>query len=178
VKHYLLSVDPGKRKAGAALWCVEGTTAELLAATTVRVSPRDGAAGALEMALAIWRWALGEVRDCSDIHLAIEEMQADGRTSGAVISDILHLNMVVGAVAAQVGLPERVSAYTPFAWKRNLPKDVARKRVESRLLEVERGRLPKRMSHDAWDAVCIGAAHFKLSNFPRWKRQTGRQETT
>jgi Holliday junction resolvasome RuvABC endonuclease subunit len=162
----VLSIDPGLRKCGCATWTAGG---ELIAAWTARCSGRTRGPEA-------WRAIARAVVAPPPRVVAIETMQVDGRTRGKE-KGILELSGVVGVLTARFWDSE-VAAYTPRQWKGNVPKEVMRARLRSRLTPAEMSRIDSRATHDAWDAIGIGAYYFRQQGESRWQRTIGRGEVT
>tara|TARA_R110000824_G_scaffold158565_2_gene332555 strand:+ start:1410 stop:1895 length:486 start_codon:yes stop_codon:yes gene_type:complete len=159
----VLGVDPGLRKLGVAIY----EDGELVHADTVRTAMHVGTGPAcwLSAAKAVRLFCRGFQVDV----LAIEVMQVDSRTKGAIIGDILELSGVVGAVAATVAAPV-LASYTPAEWKGQRPKDVEHRYLKRVLSPVELNAVGI-LGHDAWDAIGIGAHYLRSTcHIPRWIR--------
>jgi hypothetical protein len=152
-----LSIDPGVWKSGCALWSEGG---ELLRAWTARHrrGPMSEPEAWRRMALAV------EVEEPLSA-LAVEVMQADGRTRGKERA-LFSVSGVVGSLATRFS-PAPVSAYTPREWKGSVPKDVMQRRLAAKLTAAELSRVCARATHDAWDAIGIGARH--MGGVSRWR---------
>lgn len=95
-----------------------------------------------------------------------ETMQIDARSRGKE-HNLLQLSGVVGAVAMRFS-NARIVGYTPQQWKSSVPKRVAHGRLKSRLTPTELASIEKRSTHDAWDAIGIGAYYFRTLGESRW----------
>lgn len=113
-----------------------------------------------------WRWLADQVYSISLEHSARElavEMpfyypQAQNRKGDA--NDLIVLGAVVGAVLGITKLP--AALYYPADWKRQLPKEIVRVRVEARLSKEELALIDQTTTRlDHWEAVGIGLHHMK-----------------
>jgi hypothetical protein len=157
----VLSVDPGLWKSGCALWDNRGMLLRAWTARHKKVKGQEGPVVWRKMALAI---------DADPTVLVMERMQVDGRTRGRE-KGLLELSGVVGALSLRFGEVEVVS-YTPNQWKGNLPKTTMQARLQSKLLPEELAVVCPRATHDAWDAIGIGAYYFRTEGVNRWQRKT------
>lgn len=166
----ILSIDPGTRGIGAALWC----KAELLLAAYVP-SPSDVGSGPRECAdaaRAVWAWAGRSGFGAPGDVLAVEWPQiysrAGGKSKGDP-NDLLPLAGVDSALAALFPSVE-VHHFVPHAWKAGVPKPksaaeeyIITRRVIARLSEVEQARVEwpgnKKHGWDVADALGIGLYH-------------------
>jgi hypothetical protein len=146
-----LSVDPGLWKTGCATWTESG---ELISAWTARhkretIPPVEA-----------WRRMAQAVEVPEEpTVLVIEIMQVDGRTRGKE-KGLFSLSGVIGALAMRFrDIP--IISYTPREWKGSVPKALMKMRLEDGLTEAERARVCSKATHDAWDAVGIGAKHIR-----------------
>lgn len=161
---WLLTIDPGKRGCGCAMWYrgvlrAAGYVAPKERATTL--------AGAVEsMARAVEAWALeltrGEIRQG---RLVIELPQTyGGRADKGDANTLIALGCVVGAVMGALGCPSHL--VVPHGWKKTLPKEnsegvnLVEERSRAALLPSERAlvQLPraKGLTHNVWDGIGIG----------------------
>ncbi len=154
----VLSVDPGLWKTGCALWSSEG---QLLRAWTQRQGKCS------EVGPTLWRRMALSIKEEPCV-LVIEVMQVDGRTRGKE-KDLFSLSGVIGAISVRFSSAKIVS-YTPTQWKGSLPKDIMRERVKKRLTSAELTAIAPKATHDAWDAIGIGAKYWNELGHMRWKR--------
>ena len=160
----VLSVDPGLWKSGCAVWAEDGT---LLSAWTEKHAVGDGGP-------VTWRaMAQAIQRKTPSVKVVVcQVMQMDSRSKGKEKA-LLQLSGVVGAVAVAYSEAE-VLAFAPREWKGSVPKHVCHKRLQERLTDSEMGRLSdKCLTHDAWDAIGIGAYYFRTLGIPRWQLKRG-----
>lgn len=165
---YLLSIDPGLRKCGAALW--HGP--ELIVAELV-LGEREGddVANTVEgMRDAIVHWFDFECSYLKCTHIICEYPRTyGGRASRGDANDLVGVALVVGAILGRLACPSRL--VLPEDWKGNAPKPdtkaeyerdgyVPEERARAALSpeELARVRLPRdwRKKLDVWDAVGIG----------------------
>lgn len=164
----ILSIDPGLRAMGVALFTMEGT---FYSAGLVRNPEMKhthlGAHRSMAMAFQEWldtprhrgKWISGVAYEWPQIY--------PGRKTPP--KDLLHLTGVLGAVA--MAMPNAVSDWTPYApreWKGQVPKAVDHARTVSVLSRLERDLLndslkgiPRSLSHNTLDAVGIGLHHLE-----------------
>jgi len=162
----LLSVDPGLRGCGCALW----RDGQLVRTAYVRGSDDQEAsfADVVEaMAEAAHTWQ-AEVRAFFVTHegpmrLVIERQRVyGGRAARGDASDLIDVAVVVGAIVGRLGVPSRI--VLPQEWG-CAEKSVNMERVKrdlslAELARVElpgsRGRVNKKLSENVYDAVAIG----------------------
>tara|TARA_Y100000310_G_scaffold343744_1_gene452814 strand:+ start:4197 stop:4541 length:345 start_codon:yes stop_codon:yes gene_type:complete len=101
--------------------------------------------------------------------VVLEVMQVDKRSRGKE-KDLFALSGVVGAIAMRFPQAEIV-AYTPVQWKGSVPKHVMQDRLSKRLTPTELEAIASRATHDAWDAIGIGAKYWSERGHTRWKLQ-------
>ncbi len=152
----LVSIDPGVKVAGIALW----ENSDLMAAWLVKSDQyRMGCA------------VIGEISSRVPVELisalAIEKPQIyhQSKLKGDP-ADLIELAIRVGAIISHVDpCGDRTTTYLPQAWKGSSPKDVMVERIKRRLMsdECARVELPraKGVAHNVWDAVGIGLHHLK-----------------
>jgi hypothetical protein len=165
----LLSVDPGVRGCGVALWTGQLKGHELIAAAYVR-NPKwrgQGSAEANAMAKAVFEWVTATPGwgRYGPLHLAIEcpRVYQAAHQLGDQNTSIIPLTLVVGAVAGWAGslYVEEITQYFPRDWKGTVdPDEVMIPRIKERLNETERTRvqLPTAddLAHNVWDGVGVG----------------------
>lgn len=153
----LISVDPGVRACGCAVWH-EG---QLQRAALVRNPFTRGqdAAAALAMGDAVLEW-WGMGRRALGHELAIECPRVYEATfqKGDQNTSIIPLSLVVGAVTGALGL--KTHQFFPRDWKGTCDADrVLIPLVQSRISPAERARvqLPSEsLAHNVWDGVGVG----------------------
>jgi RNase H-fold protein (predicted Holliday junction resolvase) len=155
----LLSVDPGLRTCGVALWN-EGI---LHSAKLVRGHKSEFDAPAwLTMADAVSAFTGDESVDTLVIELPQVYQRGGGKTKGDP-NDLIQLAAAVGAITTRMNCTTNI-VYRPAQWKHQLPKEVIEDRTKQILSDVELRRvdLPAiTLRHNVWDAVAIGLYHLK-----------------
>lgn len=158
--HSLVSVDPGKKDAGVALF-LDG---KLVSAAYLAPVPGNP----FEVARMVEAWLFSESQKRAGITtstgkvsvLVIEGQQVYPGRSKADPNDLLPLAETVGGVKA------RISAFTvlhplPRDWTGSVPKEVRHRRLLGRVddatLELIRNiKAPKGELHDVLDAIALG----------------------
>lgn len=147
-----ISIDPGLRGCGVALWEGGVLVRAFYAANPDKKS--RGAVAWVSMAREVKR-LLGLTRAKQ---LVIEQMQA--YTGGKIDrNDILEVNGVVGAIAGALELANYYSCY-PKTWNGGRKKEVtAANTKQAKESQVPRGRIElpsKSLEHNVYDAIGIG----------------------
>ncbi len=155
----VLSIDPGLRKCGCALWSPDGT---LLRAWTARA--RGSGRGP-----AVWVRMVNAIKIAPDISVLVCEQMQVYRDKTANADDLLELTGVLGALAWRFK-GAKIKGYRPAEWKGQVPKHISRKRLQSRLTDKEKCNVASNATHDAWDAIGIGAYYFRKQGIDRWRR--------
>lgn len=159
----LLSVDPGIRGCGAALF----RAGELVACAYVK-NPMKSGSGPAECASMVCAVCICGMLDLVIINVLVVEwpqvyQRGGGRTRGDA-NDLLGLAGVGGGLAARFWEADtKVRSVSPSEWKGQVPKDAIALRVESRLSEAERvaydagvTAVAPSLRHNVSDAVGIG----------------------
>lgn len=159
----LLSVDPGVRGCGAAIFFRN----LLMAAAYVKNPVKPGPIECVKsVAFTVKGWVTARAvanlnRDEEVSRLVLEFPQTyGGRAARGDANDLFPLAAIDGALAALFPRAE-VTSYFPREWKSNIDPDVLIKRIESRLTPEEHARveLPaKSLQHNVFDAIGIGLA--------------------
>ena len=156
----ILSIDPGKKHAGCALF----EDGELINAYLVKADKDLAQAQGwpLTTAMAIGQSILDRFPP-GMLEVCVYEQPKVYRTMGSrdKANDLLELAVMSGSF---IGLYsekiERICTYLPKEWKGTVPKNVMIKRIIGRLSDEEKSRveLPKNKARqtDVWDAVGIG----------------------
>jgi len=136
-----LSIDPGTKEMGWALW----------EDNELQICGLARGTNWVESVLALPRFTIEK--------LTIEDQQIY-RHSPVNAHSLLAVARVVGAVVAHYGFPKFVLV-PPAQWKGQLPKDVCGRRTLSKLTEqelhqVEVAPCPASLRHNLMDAVGIG----------------------
>lgn len=154
----LLSIDPGVRNAGVALWSAgpAGSFYLLESATLIEASGDRW----LSLAHDIADWASNYALD--QVIVEKPQVYVQAKLKGDP-NDLVTLALAVGAIAmalvnTQTGFDLR--CVYPREWKGQTPKVISVERSKMALTSTEhmRVRLPKQKSlhHNVWDAVGIG----------------------
>lgn len=141
----LLSIDPGKRCLGWALW---GSSLE--ACGIVRTKVDDLGLGAQEL--------VGRLPTGAEL-VVVELPRIYPYERRINVNDLIDLAAVAGACAA-VG---PVQFVWPATWKGQVPKDISHQRIQKALTATERdvverdlAQVPKSLRHNVLDAIGIG----------------------
>lgn len=177
----VLSIDPGIRGCGAALW--HGR--KLVAATYVKnpIGKGSGPLEALEAAHAVAGWVSEKSEGYrtfppTPLEVVVEWPQTyGGRASRGDTNDLFALSAVDTAIVALLE-PSKTHFYVPREWKGALQKPASVNdaypviSMASRRLDEEETKaiaLPtnKRLTWDVWDAIGIGLKY--LGRFEKMK---------
>jgi hypothetical protein len=149
----LLSVDPGLRGCGCALWA----GARLTRAGYVTSGSKDKRSSAwLAMSHAVRDWVGGTWPDALAVELP--QVYRESLLKGDP-NDLVDLACVVGGLCEIFsGAKQRV--YLPKEWKGHVPKEIHHARAKKRLdaAELAGVELPsqKGLAHNVWDGVALG----------------------
>ncbi len=174
----LLTIDPGTRVAGCALFLDE----RLISAGLARNESKDGSGPreCADMAQAIVNWTEAQISMASPGQVVVEWPQIYSRGAGKSKADPNLLLPLVGVDCALAALlpHAEVAHYTPHEWKQNIKKPlnasgeveyIITKRVKARLTPGESKCVDwtKSVKHswDVADAIGIGLWH--LGRFDR-----------
>lgn len=141
----LVTVDPGKRRCGVALW-VDGVLAW---AGLVEARQRRGAWTAAATARAVYN-AVRARGEGGAVWVVEDQQNYPGQ--GARTRDLDSLRAVVQALRMQAG---SLSVVRPSEWKGSVPKKVHHVRIAALLSGVELSRLTA-TDADTLDAVALG----------------------
>jgi len=147
----LVSIDPGLKGCGMALW-KGGLLQKALYVPNVPGGDFQEMQGRIVQLLPGF-----PVKISRDFLLAIElpQVYVTSRAKGDP-NDLINLAVLVGALAQTFREPQ---LFKPFEWKRNTPKPVMEGRILKRLSASEKTRivLPiKSLAHNVIDAIGIG----------------------
>lgn len=150
----IVSVDPGVRDAGVAVWRSEGV---LFEASLVRSDSW------LSVARKI-RDSLGGI-DVEELVIERPQVYVASRSKGDP-NDLITLALMAGATVADVtnGRDISVVEYRPAQWKGQVPKHVMTQRTIRSLSDDERDRVqpcPRSLAHNVWDAIGLGLYHLR-----------------
>tara|TARA_R110002110_G_scaffold77138_3_gene202757 strand:+ start:78 stop:575 length:498 start_codon:yes stop_codon:yes gene_type:complete len=154
----VLSIDPGLRKCGCALWSPDGTL--LRAWTAVAKGSKRGPDA--------WVKMVDAIKISPDISVLVCEQMQVYRDKKTNADDLLELTGVLGALVWRFK-GAKLQGYKPAEWKKQVPKKVVHARLRDRLSEKELGCVQKKATHDAWDAIGIGAYYFRKEGVERWQ---------
>lgn len=146
-----VSVDPGKRLCGVAVW--RGATLVRAGLVTTEL---EGPArwGDLARKVAAYAGAPGETVQ----HLTVEMMQVYAHDGASKAADLLDLAAVGGAVAGHLQAPS-ILAPLPGTWKGQVPRDVLAER-EARKWAAGDARIEKprskKLQGDVMAALALG----------------------
>lgn len=156
----VLSIDPGLRKCGCALWFPDGT---LRRAWTAR------AAGSAR-GPAAWVKMVDGIKIAPDVSVLVCEQMQVYREQRTNADDLLELTGVLGALSWRFKGAE-LTGFKPAEWKGQVPKRVMRDRLKKRLTAEELLTVDGKCTHDTWDAIGIGAYYFRKKGVERWQRR-------
>jgi hypothetical protein len=159
----LLSLDPGKRACGCALWW-DGMLVSAELVKGAKTGDRAEAWG--PMVRAVWGWTIRESGKTKAQHspeLVIEwQTTYGGRASRGDTRDLLDLSAITGALCYAFG-SARPTVYLPAEWKHAMPTEVLWPRCEKRLSAEEQATITwptaKSARHNIMDAIGIGLKH-------------------
>lgn len=172
--HLVLSIDPGLRACGAALWTGKGT---LITAAFIKntVKTARGPEAWTGMARAMLAW----VRDSEDAVYDVVQPDAQPRIGTVLIeqqriqygrtknpADIIELTGTAGAVSGALAtMVFEVQGYFDTEWKGSVPKEAMTKRIEARIRSSPKELMrvvecAPSLIHNLWDAVGIGLFYF------------------
>ena len=154
----LVSIDPGVKDCGVALW----DDNELAAAWLARGRAWDETSLIVKETLA--QRVEGQVLRGGIVAIERPKVYHQSKQRGDQ-RDIISLAIFVGSVATRLlSLGLQPVFYEPSAWKGSVPKDVMVERIKKKLSAEEHARvdLPSpSLRHNVWDAVGIGLYHLK-----------------
>lgn len=177
----ILSVDPGARVCGCALFDVGVLVASALVKSSVEKDAKVGPHECYRMAREVLDWSFDRIKHTRLDVLVVEMPQTyGGRSSKGDANDLFSIAAVDGALAA-VFPSAYVKAYRPHEWKGSIqkPKRAAdpypiERRVKSILSAKENARVewPKnaKLRMDVVDGIGIGLFYLGRFNqrvFPR-----------
>lgn len=153
----ILSVDPGLRGCGVALW---GDGALVGAGYVRGPTAGRGPAAWVEMARCVAEWV---GRDGARLVVEYPQVYVRARSKGDP-NDLIQLAGVVGAISAR--FPAWPVGYLPAQWKGQLSKEICWARAERDLEvhELNRVKWPaKSLRHNVEDALALGLYHLKAT---------------
>jgi|TARA_R100001086_G_scaffold238196_1_gene162791 Holliday junction resolvasome RuvABC endonuclease subunit len=154
----VLSIDPGLRKCGCAIWTPDGTLLRAWTATS-----KGGTRGPTA-----WVNMVDSIKVTQDISVLVCEQMQVYRDKTTNADDLLELTGVLGALTWRFK-GAKLQGYKPAEWKKQTPKRVVHARLKSRLSDGELKCVQPKATHDAWDAIGIGAFYFRKQGVERWQ---------
>lgn len=160
----ILTLDPGKKEAGVALW----EDGSLVDAWLTRAKKERAEQ-------LTWHYATAQqvYEDITERGHRIDTISTfvgecpevyPGKHQKGRQSDVVELALVTGAVGALVQ-PETITIYLPKEWKRNVPKEIVEKRVNRRLYDEEKERIEwckaTTLWHNIYDGIGIGMKYLR-----------------
>lgn len=144
-REFLLAIDPGVRKLGAAVFSPDG---ELLACRTIESGSVFGLVRELRALVeaVVPRWGVLDT---------VVERMVKYKSAPAMHADLDRVEATTKAIA-DLWPWRRPKRVTPEKWKAQVPKPVFRRRILGTLSLEEATLLPPEEEHDPWDAVGIG----------------------
>jgi hypothetical protein len=149
----LLSVDPGKRKAGAALWGYSpdrpaGRQVTLIKAATLHAS------GPKALARAVGEWSSGIIWG-----EWVCERPRDYNGKTAMAKDLASLRLFLDSLVGEIGPSE--ARYFPSEWKGQTPKDIHQRRIAAAMdvFDPDWRTACWDENHDTIDAIGVGLYH-------------------
>jgi hypothetical protein len=147
----ILSIDPGSKNAGVAVYNLKG---ELAKAWLAQGKDWVETASAVIDGLPVSAIRIEVV--------IIERMQIYDSTPLAHANDCITLSLMAGRVTGV--LSAEVVTYYPNTWKGQVPKDIMTERIKNKLTKAEHKRivLPgKALQHNVYDGAGIGLYYLK-----------------
>lgn len=153
----ILCIDPGAKKAGVALFEVDGT---LVSAWLAEGQYWSDTADDVMRKMPVSAVKVSAV--------VIEKMQVYDHSPPAQANACILLSLMAGRVTGLFASTVRCYhnyEYLPKEWKGQVPKEIHHRRIEEKLTdqEVRRIQFPKnkRGKLDVWDAIGIGLYHLR-----------------
>jgi hypothetical protein len=145
----ILTLDPGSKKAGVALFEMTG---RLTAAWLATGENWKNTADAVLDGMPVSAVNVSQV--------AVEKMQIYDSTPLAQANACIILSLMAGRVG---GLFRHAKPfeYLPGTWKGQVPKKIMVERIRKKLTAGETGRVRGKQYHDVWDAIGIGLYHLR-----------------
>jgi hypothetical protein len=166
---YVISLDPGLRECGLAVFDALMPESKLIYAALVENTVHPPVRGleawhgmALEVEKALWRGCIidRELNGADILFVSEEPIVRLPKHQKGDQDDIIQLAGVVGAVGAQAGLEEWTRAsLKPEVWKGNIDPDIILARIEKRLRPEEIAVIQpcaRSKRHNVLDAIGIG----------------------
>jgi hypothetical protein len=155
----ILSIDPGIRGCGVALFGGDRLVAAAYVKNTVKKGNRLSECAKMAYALALWTKTIGE----DEVTNLICEFPVvySGRAARGDANDLFPLAAIDGALVALFPRAD-VTSYFPREWKSNVDADTMIERIKLRLSpeELTCVELPsKSLQHNVWDGIGVGL-HF------------------
>lgn len=174
---YLLSIDPGVRTCGCAMWLNGKLTAAKLVLGVLKGAEASPADLVEHMAISVKRWVGGSIGLVPyDLNTVIEMMRTyDGKAKGnADANDLIMVSLVSGGILMHMCRPGTL--VLPENWKGGVPKknrhgdNVIKERCLDKLSKEEIATIDlpaKSLEHNVWDAIGIGLRHLRNTGVRR-----------
>lgn len=148
-----MSIDPGSKAAGIAVWRKKQLRLAFLARGETWQSTVENALERLSDEM-LWP---------DSVIIEMPEVYMPRHSKGDPNRSLTPLFLQTGAFIASFGMRTKHATVLPKSWKGQTPKAIMIKRNQERLTSEERNHveLPKARSlqHNVWDAVGIGLHH-------------------
>ena len=161
-EHVLVSLDPGKRVCGVAIW--DGVTGRLMRAAAVDSGSAAGSPHAMLRAVMEYVGDYGPVPV-----LWVIEQPKRYRVKRATHEGVKSLEDVLDLVRSACTV---AASYMPFVWKSTVPKAIHQRRFARALAPAELIGAED-WDHNAWDAVGLGL--YALGRTDNAGRNTGKR---
>lgn len=155
----LISIDPGLRACGVAIWRPTGELERAEYVLGAKAAP--GAVAWIAMATAIYHAT--EIYEPKGLVIELPRTYG-GRAARGDANDLIQLAATVGAITTRLRLPTTV--YLPDHWKGQTTKEVTKNRVEERLSPAEHARIiwpAPSLRHNVIDGIALGMFHLRRS---------------
>lgn len=152
----LVSIDPGTKAAGIAVWITKKNNLLRLAFLARGKTWQETTENAIERLSDEMLWP-------DSVVIELPEIYMPKFSKGNPNTSLTPLILQAGAFIASFGIGTKHTTIYPKSWKGQTPKPIMVKRIQERLTEEERKHveLPRAQSlgHNVWDAVGIGLHH-------------------
>ncbi len=160
--NHTVAIDPGLEKVAYSIWLPDGS---LGLAGLVQCEHEVGMErGAKWKAMGYWTCLALEGFCRSDIDLVIEVPQVYSGPRKEDPNDLIDLAGVLGAIVGGLTFGHVEWSPTPREWKGQLPKEISRARVDSKLKPEEKTRIIwpiKSLCHNVYDALHLGIVYLE-----------------
>ncbi len=154
----LVSIDPGVKLAGVAVWDNNELTTAWLA------KGKDWADLAGNILSDLYNRYPDSIRERFDLAIEKPKIYHQSKQKGDQ-RDIIELAMAVGAIVTCVAIEAKATIYEPHEWKGSTPKDIMIVRIKEQISPEEHTRITlpsaKSLRHNVFDAIGIGLHHLR-----------------